>query len=337
MSKQRSVLIMIMLILVFAMIGCSDQKGEGIIAVEKTVEESEKRVIVETLTFKKVAENNLIDDDGTRNHYVYLPEGYYDNDNKYPVVYFLHGYTGSSSDFISIYNAIEEDKSLPEAIYVAVDYSNKYGGTFMEDSDITGHWETSMIEDFIPYIDEEYRTIASKEGRGLIGFSMGGYSVIKLAMGHPDMIDAVYAISPGLLIDDELQMALNIWIDRFETAYGYAFAYEVSNDVDDVSTFIPDLTLSNQDEIVDEWLKGFGHFEEKINSYQNETDKLSFIGLEVGENDTYPWIFRGTKKFHEMLEEEGVEHVYNQTSAYHELSSKSAIDAVTQILEVLKK
>jgi enterochelin esterase-like enzyme len=41
------------------------------------------------------------------------------------------------------------------------------------DSPAIGNWESMIIQDIIPFVDANYPTIPSPEGRGLWGFSMG--------------------------------------------------------------------------------------------------------------------------------------------------------------------
>lgn len=49
------------------------------------------------------------------------------------------------------------------------------------------------IEELIPHIDSTYRTIASREGRTLTGFSMGGGIAASLAFKYPDLFSSVVA------------------------------------------------------------------------------------------------------------------------------------------------
>ena len=52
---------------------------------------------------------------------------------------------------------------------------NKYKGSVYTNSEVTGQWEDFIVEDVIAFMDSNYRTIATAEGRGLAGHSMGGY------------------------------------------------------------------------------------------------------------------------------------------------------------------
>ena len=59
-------------------------------------------------------------------------------------------------------------------------------------------WEDFMIQDLIPYVDSHYQTIATRQGRGTAGDSMGGYGAMMLGLKHADMFTAVASLSGTL-------------------------------------------------------------------------------------------------------------------------------------------
>jgi S-formylglutathione hydrolase FrmB len=63
----------------------------------------------------------------------------------------------------------------------------------------TGDFEDFIARDLIAYVDSHYRTIARRESRGLFGHSMGGYGTLKIAMKHPQLFAAIYALDPCCL------------------------------------------------------------------------------------------------------------------------------------------
>jgi endo-1,4-beta-xylanase len=60
--------------------------------------------------------------------------------------------------------------------------------------------ETVIVKDLIPHIDSTYRTIATREGRIIEGFSMGGFGAAHLSFKYPEMFGAV-SIIDGALVD----------------------------------------------------------------------------------------------------------------------------------------
>lgn len=133
---------------------------------------------------------------------VYLPPGYQDSDQRYPVIYFLHGFMGDNkmlSPMAELLDfAIATGKIRP-FIMVIPNQKTTYEGSFYSNSELYGNWEDFTAYDLTEYMDKNFRTIASKDSRGITGHSMGGYGALKIAMHHPELFSSVYALSPGAL------------------------------------------------------------------------------------------------------------------------------------------
>ncbi|MEB2775336.1 alpha/beta hydrolase-fold protein [Algoriphagus sp. D3-2-R+10] len=137
----------------------------------------------------------------TREISVYLPPTYEEGETRYPVIYFLHGFTGTHemSGMKEILDYAIVSKRIRPFILVIPNQLTTYGGSFYSNSEYFGDWEDFTAFDLVSYVDKKYRTIPTKESRGITGHSMGGYGAIKLAMHHPEIFNTVYAISPGAL------------------------------------------------------------------------------------------------------------------------------------------
>ena len=53
-----------------------------------------------------------------------------------------------------------------------------------------------MVEELIPYVDVNFRTIPHRDSRGIAGIFMGGYGAIRFGMRHPEVFGMVYAMHP---------------------------------------------------------------------------------------------------------------------------------------------
>ena len=133
---------------------------------------------------------------------VYLPAGYEGGRERYPVIYYLHGFTGKDSIYTSMKNILDEgirSKKIRPFILVQADQYTLYEGSFYSNSSLTGNWEEFTAKELVAHIDKNYRTLAKRESRGIGGHSMGGYGAFKIGMLHPDVFSSIYALSPGLL------------------------------------------------------------------------------------------------------------------------------------------
>ena len=158
------------------------------------------KVITDTI-YSKNLENNF-GENPNRAVSVYLPPEYDKSSQRFPVIYFLHGFTGDNQMLTSMAEildfAIATHKIRP-FILVIPNQKTTYDGSFYSNSGLFGNWEDFTAYDLVAYMDKNYRTLAKSESRGITGHSMGGYGALKIAMHHPEIFSSVYALSPGAL------------------------------------------------------------------------------------------------------------------------------------------
>ena len=115
---------------------------------------------------------------------IYLPPDYETSGERYPVFYHIHGWTGNESTEIVPMEPICRSR---DAITVFVNHAHVTGNV----------WELPNapmdIDELIPHIDSTYRTIATREGRAITGFSMGGGVAASMAFRYPDLFSSVVA------------------------------------------------------------------------------------------------------------------------------------------------
>ena len=153
-------------------------------------------------------QGNLEGDSPDRDVVIYLAPGYASNRNqRYPVVYLLHGYGLTGERWMMFTNLAEAaDKDIAagtmrEMILVSPDAFTKYSGSMYSSSPTTGDWETYIAEDLVAYVDSHYRTIARRTSRGLGGHSMGGYGTVRIGMKRPDVFGSLYIMSACCLMN----------------------------------------------------------------------------------------------------------------------------------------
>lgn len=170
-------------------------------------------VVLHAVTIEAL-ESNLLGDPAEIRVAVYLPPGYESSPGRrYPVIYLLHGWLAGIESFgvspgqpgfqgMQLAATMDEAVArgtIGETIVVVPEARNRYFGSFYANSPVTGHWEDAIIRELVPWVDARYRTVPDAAARGIAGFSMGGYGAITLAMKHPEVFGAVYALSPCCL------------------------------------------------------------------------------------------------------------------------------------------
>jgi len=161
------------------------------------------KIIVDRLTSQSL--QNSGGENPTRRVTIYLPPDYDKTTSRYPVIYYLHGFTWSDSLQIA-YDHFDEvlDKAIATGkirpvIVVMPNHNTLYRGSMYTNSPLYGNWADFTARDLVTYIDRRFRTIPNKDSRGITGHSMGGHGAIKLGMLFPDVFSSVYALSPGAL------------------------------------------------------------------------------------------------------------------------------------------
>jgi S-formylglutathione hydrolase len=134
---------------------------------------------------------------------IYLPDAYAkEPQRRFPVLYFLHGYTDSTplhqraELFGKMLESLVATGRAQPMILVVPNGLNKYYGSFYANSEATGNWDDYVTRDVVAYVDQHYRTQATAEHRAIAGHSMGGYGALTLAFRHPEVFGSVYAMSP---------------------------------------------------------------------------------------------------------------------------------------------
>lgn len=128
---------------------------------------------------------------------VIKPDSYQKNSSSFPVVYLLHGYSGSYSDWIK---KVPQLKMYVEQYQILIvcpdgDYSSWY---FDSPVDPSMKYETYIAKEVPGYIDRHYQTIKERNARAITGLSMGGHGAFFIALRHQDFFGACGSMSGGM-------------------------------------------------------------------------------------------------------------------------------------------
>lgn len=142
-----------------------------------------------------------------RRMYVYLPKDYYNNDDRFPVLYMLHGARGNELSWIHKGNILHNIDSLTassemkETIVVFPNvnqYKNErdFGKSRLKGAiesffETDGMVETAFMKDVVSVIDSLYRTVPDKEHRAIAGLSIGAMQSMHISANAPDSFDYI--------------------------------------------------------------------------------------------------------------------------------------------------
>lgn len=169
------------------------------------------KVQIETVS-SIVLKDNPLGDPRRRDIPVYLPPSYGTaRGRRYPVLYYLPGFTGTSRGALN-YNPWKENVAerfdrligegkCPEAILVIADGFTAYGGSQYLNSTATGRYEDFLVYEVVGYIDDKHSTVRHPEGRAVIGKSSGGFGALSLAARHPEVFLHVVSHSGDMGFD----------------------------------------------------------------------------------------------------------------------------------------
>ena len=218
----------------------------------------------------------------TRRMMIYLPPGYEQSRQRYPVFYLLHGSGGDETVWLEqgraaqvLDNLIAEGKAEPMIVVMpngnvdekAASTMSDLGNvqpTFAHKNWMDGTFEQSF-NDIMNCVDQNYRTRAAKRYRAIAGLSMGGYHSLYISANQPD-----------------------------------DFAY--------VGLFSPAISRMDQGKC-----KIYDDIEAKLVAQFKQRPKLYWMG--IGKDD---FLYKDNAEFRKLLDKNRLRYTYHESSAGHE-------------------
>jgi enterochelin esterase-like enzyme len=150
----------------------------------------------------------------SRRAFVYTPPDYdKDPSKRYPVLYLQHGWGEDETAWsnqghanLIMDNLIAEGKCKPFLIVMTYGMTNeiKFGG--LRNFDIKP-FQTVLVDELIPYVDANFRTLSDQSHRGMAGLSMGGMETKMITMAHLDKFSHIGLLSGGTFSLDDVNKA----------------------------------------------------------------------------------------------------------------------------------
>ena len=115
---------------------------------------------------------------------IILPENHDNSEQKYPVLYLLHGLFGSCENWLELTD-VESYSAAENLIIVMPEGGNNWYCDSVADR--YRKFESYVIEDLMPEIENKFNVSSSRENRAIAGLSMGGYGALKYGLKRPDL------------------------------------------------------------------------------------------------------------------------------------------------------
>ena len=142
--------------------------------------------------------------DSSRRAFVYTPPAYdQDLSKRYPVLYLQHGWGENEYGWgvqgytpLIMDNLIAEGKTKPFIIVMTYGMTNDTQPGGIQGFDIKP-FETVLVDELIPHIDSNFRTLPDQPNRAMAGLSMGGMETKTITLKHPEKFSHIGLFSGG--------------------------------------------------------------------------------------------------------------------------------------------
>jgi enterochelin esterase-like enzyme len=106
-------------------------------------------------------------------------------------------------------NLIAEGKANPFIIVMTYGMTNEIAFGGLRNFDIKP-FQTVLVDELIPYIDANFRTLANQENRAMAGLSMGGFETKMITMNKPDVFSHYALFSGGTYSPEDIKDHANL-------------------------------------------------------------------------------------------------------------------------------
>lgn len=221
--------------------------------------------------------------------------------NRYPVLFLLHGLAGHYDNWTARTKLANYAAQYSMIIVTPEGNNGWYTDSITVPAD---KYETYFFDELIPDVQRRYRTIETREGRGIVGLSMGGYGALKFGVKHPETFAFAGSMSGALgaasWTESDLRGLESIW-RTLAPIFGHEDnPMRKANDVHKLYRDFPPARLR----------------------------ELPYVYLDCGTEDA---LLQSNRSFAEILLERKIPHEYRQLPGGHSWTYWDA-----QVQEVLK-
>ncbi|WP_436299111.1 endo-1,4-beta-xylanase [Stieleria mannarensis] len=150
--------------------------------------------------------------DSERRAFVYTPPGYDRNQEvRYPVLYLLHGWGENEYGWsvqghagLIMDNLIAEGKTKPFIIVMTYGMTNEIRMGGLRNFDIKD-FETVLVDELIPHIDQNFRTLTDQPNRAMAGLSMGSMETKSITLRNLDKFSHIGLFSGATIGKEDVE------------------------------------------------------------------------------------------------------------------------------------
>lgn len=230
---------------------------------------------------------------------ILIPEHYATEDAIYPVVYCFHGYNddhnswnGDSMRIQTEIESLERSGKIPPMIYV---FPMGYNSYFVNRWNGSYPYMDMFVNEFVPWIDRMYRTIADKEHRAVVGYSMGAFGALATAMQHPETFSTCAALSISMRTDEQYMTESQ---GAFDNQWGRIFGGEGNTGASRITEYYKSLCPLHQ-------------------FTTDNIDKYSGVNYFITCGDNEKTLLYGNDDLHVMMLQNGYDHEYRVGDGGH--------------------
>lgn len=207
-------------------------------------------------------------------------------DERFPVLYLLHGLTGHYN------NWTDNAKLVQHAIkhrFIIVTPEGGDGWYTDSVSAANEKWESYIVQELMPEVDKRFRTLPNRDKRAIAGLSMGGFGALKFGLKYPDKFVLAGSFSGALgaasITEKQFPGAIGKTIDGI-----FGPPESDRRKANDLFAIIRSLT-------------------------PEKTKTIPFLYIDCGTED---FLFQNNRDFISLLIEKDVPHEYRQLPGAHD-------------------
>jgi enterochelin esterase-like enzyme len=140
---------------------------------------------------------------GVRRAFIYTPPNYERSSARFPVLYLLHGADGDETGWtqfgranLILDNLIADKKASPMIVVMPFGYAYPWHAGAPAEKQ-RADFQKDLLENLIPFVQNNYRVYADRDHRALAGLSMGGGQTLAIGPRHLDVFSRLAVFSAG--------------------------------------------------------------------------------------------------------------------------------------------